>query len=144
MRQPVLLVVLAAVVGYSGSLRPASSQSRRDSAFPKATLQPGFYIAPWNDDYQTRWVLLYVNPKLDAVIYDAAEVTALCALKIRGDSVGFITDQLPFWQTGDRFTFSFLGRLANGCEGRARDERRSVPGANIPRRIPLLQHRHEG
>jgi len=57
-RQPVFLVFLATVVGYSGSLRSASSESRRDSAFPKATLQPGFYIAPWNDDYQTRWLLL--------------------------------------------------------------------------------------
>ena len=118
MRQPVFLVFLATVVGYSDSLRSASSGSRRDSAFPKATLQPGFYIAPWNDDYQTRWLLLYVNRKLDAVIYDAAEVTALCTLKIRGDSVGFTTDQLPFWQTGDRFTFSFLGRLTpTGIKG---------------------------
>ncbi len=118
MRQPVLVVFLAAVVGYSASLRPVSSESRRDSALLKTTLQPGFYIAPWNDDYQTRWLLLYVNRKFDAVIYDAAEVTALCTLKIRGDSVGFTTDQLPFWQTGDRFTFSFLGRLTpRGMKG---------------------------
>src|SRR5690242_6241245 len=101
---------LAVVVGFTGS--------HRDSPLPKATLRPGFYIAPWNDDYQTRWLLLYVNPRFEAVIYDAAEVTALCTLKVRGDSVGFTTEQLPFWQTGERFTFSFLGKLTpTGLKG---------------------------
>lgn len=118
MRQPVLLVVLVAVVGYSSPLRLASSASHSDSAFLKTTLRPGLYIAPWNDDYQTRWLLLYVNPRFEAVIYDDAEVTPLCTLKVRADSVGFTTEQLPFWQTGERFTFSFLGRLTpTGIKG---------------------------
>src|SRR3989441_2100595 len=80
-------------------------------------LRPGFYIGPWNDDYQTRWLLVYVNRKFDAVTYDAAEVSELCVLKLRGDTVGFTTDQLPFWQTGDRFAFSFLGTLTPTCMG---------------------------
>ncbi len=118
MRHPVLLIFLAALVDYSGSLRPARLDSRRDSTFPQATRQPGFYIAPWSDDYQTRWLFLYVNLKFDAVIYDEAEVSALCTVKIRGDSVAFTTERLPFWQTGDRFTFSFLGRLTStGIKG---------------------------
>jgi hypothetical protein len=78
---------------------------------PQTTLRPGFYIGPWNDDYQTRWLLLYVNRNFEAITYDAAEVSELCVFKLRGDTVGFITGQLPFWQTGDRFTFSFLGTL---------------------------------
>jgi hypothetical protein len=111
MRPQILLVLLWAAVGYSGSPRIAKTVSR-------PTLQPGFYIAPWNDDYQTRWLLLYVNPRLDGLIYDAAEVTGLCTLKIRGDSVGFTTEQLPFWQTGEHFTFSFLGKLTStGIKG---------------------------
>ena len=111
MKPQILLVFLAAVVGYSGPLRLANSASR-------PTLRPGFYIAPWNDDYQTRWLLLYVHPTFDVVVYDAAELTALCTLKIRGDSVGFTTEQLPFWQTGERFTFSFRGRLTStGIKG---------------------------
>jgi len=138
MRQPVLFVLLVAFAGSSGPLRQATSLLRTNSAVLKATLRPGFYIAPWNDDYQTRWLLLYVNPKFDAAIYDAAEVTPLCTLTIRGDSVGFTTEQLPFWQTGERFTFSFIGRLTStGIKGEL-----LMNGHPYPRRVFPAEFRY--
>src|SRR2546421_2421365 len=120
-RQRALLMILVTVACSRRPQPPASSASgdstlasgsRTDSGTSgQASLRPGFYIAPWNDDYQTRWLLLYVSRRFEAVTYDAAEASPLCALRIHRDTVGFTTDQLPFWQTGDRFTFSFLGTL---------------------------------
>jgi hypothetical protein len=134
-RQKAGFVILAMVLCTGFPDLPATSVSGRAS---QGTLPPGFYIAPWNDDYQTRWLLLYVNRRFGPVIYDAAEVTALCTLKIRGDSVGFTTEQLPFWQTGDRFTFSFLGRrMRNGIKGVL-----LMNGAPYDKRVFSTEFRH--
>jgi len=85
-----------------------------DTAYVRE-LRPGYYIAPWNEGKVTHWLLVLVTPRFQGVTYYAAEASPLCSLEMHGDSVGFLTDALPYWSSGTHFRFAFLGKLESGA-----------------------------
>jgi len=126
MNRSLALLTTFTVVAWSGApqsdvnldaARILQNQSAAD-ADGQSTLLPGFYAGSWNDGYHTQWLALYVNREREAVTYVAAEVSRVCGLTLWGDSVRFTTGALPYWQTGDRFTFAFRGvRTSTGING---------------------------
>jgi len=82
--------------------------------FPSHRLRQGFYYGPWDDGYQTRWLLLLITPSLQGITYYNGDASPLCSLQMRGDSVAFLTDDLTYWQTDQHFTFGFVGTLGSG------------------------------
>ena len=98
-----------------GNTMTAQSDS---AASLQTAFQSALYFGSWNDSHQTRWLVLYIDRKFKGATYDAGEANGLCDLRMHGDTVEFTTNRLPFWQTGTRFTFSFLGTFtATGLGG---------------------------
>jgi hypothetical protein len=99
-------------------------------------LQPGIYLAPWSNGYRKRWLLLHVDSSLNAATYYSAEASEVCDIRVRGDSVGFTTNDLADWQAGLRFTFTFAGVLdADGLQGNLVVHGGSLDGRALPVRF---------
>jgi hypothetical protein len=100
----------------------------------QGVLAPGLYLGPWNDEYRTHWLALFVGPRRGPVAYDPPELLASCALSVRGDTVSFRTGQLTEASSGLGFNLVFTGRLAPiGITGVVQRVGRNMrPGGAVP------------
>jgi len=95
------------------------------AAEPRSThgaLSPGLYVGPWDDEYHTHWLVLFVRAPGEGFTYDPPELLNVCALRVQGsDSVLLQTGRMTEASSGLEFNLLIRGSLtASGIRGTLR------------------------
>jgi hypothetical protein len=96
-------------------------------------LSPGLYVGPWDDEFSTHWLVLFVSAHDKAVTYDPPALLTVCDLRVQGDSVLLQTGRMAQGSALD-FNLFIRGSLTpSGIRGTLRRVGRNVsPSGPVP------------
>ena len=86
----------------------------------KGVLSPGLYVGPWDDEFHTHWLVLFIGAHGEAVSYDPPDLLTLCDLRVQRDSAFLETGRMAASSALD-FNLVIRGSLtASGLSGTLR------------------------
>jgi len=113
-----------------GPARPVSQGAAAGGRIDLAldVLAPGLYVGPWDDEYRTHWLVLFVDAHGNAVTYDPPVLVTVCDLRVRRDTVFLQTGRMTEASSGLDFNLLVRGALTtSGMSGSVLRVGRNMP-----------------